>query len=135
MASVILHAYNQIKETGKVRLFKSHHPDFEDGMQLRDFVYAKDVANVMYFLMTYRERSGIYNLGTGEARTFLDLAKGTFRAMNLEPRVEFIDTPEDIRNKYQYFTEANMDKLRSIGYTKPFYSLKRESKNMFKDIC
>jgi ADP-L-glycero-D-manno-heptose 6-epimerase len=123
MASVIFHAYRQIQESGMVKLFKSHHPDYKDGMQLRDFIYVKDVANVMYFLMTYREKSGIYNLGTGTARAFLDLAKGTFRAMNLEPNIEFIDTPEDIRDKYQYFTEANMSKLRSIGYNKDFYSL------------
>jgi ADP-L-glycero-D-manno-heptose 6-epimerase len=123
MASVIFHAYNQIKDKGEVKLFRSHHADYKDGMQLRDFIYVKDVANVMYFLMTFREKSGIYNLGTGKARAFLDLARGTFRAMNLEPNIQFIDTPEDIRDKYQYFTEANMSKLRSIGYNKEFYTL------------
>jgi ADP-L-glycero-D-manno-heptose 6-epimerase len=123
MASVIFHAYHQIKDKGEVKLFRSHHADYKDGMQLRDFIYVKDVANVMYFLMTYREKSGIYNLGTGNARAFLDLARGTFRAMNLEPNIEFIDTPDDIRDKYQYFTEANMSKLRSVGYNKEFYTL------------
>jgi len=123
MASVIFHSFRQINDTGKVKLFKSHKPDFEDGMQLRDFIYVKDVAEVMYFLMTYREKPGIYNLGTGQARAFLDLAKGTFKSMNLEPNIEFIDTPEDIRDKYQYFTEANMEKLRGIGFNKEFYSL------------
>jgi ADP-L-glycero-D-manno-heptose 6-epimerase len=123
MASVIFHAYLQIKDNGLVKLFRSHKEGYEDGMQLRDFVYVKDVADVMYFLMTFREKSGIYNLGTGKARAFLDLAKGTFRALNLEPNIEFIDTPEDIRDKYQYFTEANMRKLINIGYTRPFYSL------------
>ena len=123
MASVIFHSFRQINDTGKVKLFKSHKPDFEDGMQLRDFIYVKDVAEVMYFLMTYREKPGIYNLGTGQARAFLDLAKGTFKSMNLEPNIEFIDTPEDIRDKYQYFTEANMEKLRGIGFNKDFYSL------------
>jgi ADP-L-glycero-D-manno-heptose 6-epimerase len=123
MASVIFHAYRQIMETGKVKLFRSHHPDYEDGMQLRDFIYVKDVADVMYFMMTFREHSGIYNLGTGHARAFLDLAHGTFRSLNMEPVIEFIDTPEDIRDKYQYFTEAGMQKLRSTGYTRPFYSL------------
>lgn len=123
MASVIFHAFRQIRDTGIVRLFKSHHPDYNDGMQLRDFIYVKDVANVMYFLMTFRQKSGIYNLGTGEARAFLDLARGTFKAMNMEPAIEFVDTPADIRDKYQYFTEANMKKLRSIGYNKPFYTL------------
>jgi len=123
MASVIFHAFRQIKESGEVKLFKSHKAGFEDGMQLRDFIYVKDVAEVMYFLLTYREKSGIYNLGTGQARAFLHLAEGTFKAMNLTPDIEFIDTPEDIRDKYQYFTEANMEKLRNIGYNKPFYSL------------
>jgi len=123
MASVIFHSFRQINDTGKVKLFKSHKPDFEDGMQLRDFIYVKDVAEVMYFLMTYREKPGIYNLGTGQARAFLDLAKGTFKSMSLEPNIEFIDTPEDIRDKYQYFTEANMEKLRGIGFNKDFYSL------------
>lgn len=123
MASVIFHAYNQIRETGKVKLFKSHHPDYEDGKQLRDFVYVKDVTDAMYFLMTYREKSGIFNLGTGKARTFLDLATASFHAMNLEPRIEFIDTPKDIRDKYQYFTEANMTKLLDAGFRGEFYSL------------
>ena len=123
MASVIFHAYNQIRETGKVKLFKSHHPDYEDGKQLRDFIYVKDVTDAMYFLMTYREKSGIFNLGTGKARTFLDLATASFHAMNLEPRIEFIDTPKDIRDKYQYFTEANMTKLLDAGFRGEFYSL------------
>lgn len=123
MASVIIHAFKQIQDTGKVKLFRSHHKDFDDGMQLRDFIYVKDVADVMYFFMSCREKSGIFNLGTGKARAFLDLAKGTFKALNLQPNIEFIDTPEDIRDKYQYFTEANMDKLRLAGYSKEFYSL------------
>jgi ADP-L-glycero-D-manno-heptose 6-epimerase len=123
MASVILHAFQQINKTGKVRLFRSHHPDFEDGKQLRDFIYVKDVVDVIYFLMKRRPVSAIFNLGTGTARTFLDLARATFRSMNLPENIDFIDTPEDIRDKYQYFTEAKMDKLRSAGYEEPFYSL------------
>jgi len=123
MASVIFHSFNQIRETGKVKLFRSHRPDFEDGKQLRDFVYVKDVAEVLYFLMHHRKDSGIYNLGTGTARSFWDLATGTFLAMGKTPNIEFVDMPEDIRDKYQYFTEAKMSKLREIGYTKPFYSL------------
>ncbi len=123
MASVIFHAYKQIKETGKVKLFRSHNPDFEDGKQLRDFIYVKDVVNVLYFMMKTQNKSGIYNLGTGKARSFLDLVNATFKSMNLKPNIEFIDTPIDIRDKYQYFTEAEMDKLRSIGYDKTFYSL------------
>ena len=123
MASVIMHAYHQIKETGKVKLFRSHNPNFEDGKQLRDFVYVKDVVNVIYFLMMEKPTSGLYNLGTGKARSFLDLAVNTFKAQGLEPNIEFIDTPMDIRDKYQYFTEANMQKLLASGYKKPFYSL------------
>ncbi|MEA3477808.1 MAG: ADP-glyceromanno-heptose 6-epimerase [Bacteroidota bacterium] len=123
MASVIFHAFHQIMDTGKVRLFKSHHPDYADGQQLRDFVYVKDVVSVMYFLMKQALHSGIYNLGTGKARTFSDLVKATFSALEIPENIEFIPTPEDIRDKYQYFTEANMEKLRSLGYDKPFYSL------------
>ncbi len=123
MASVIMHAYNQVRDTGRVKLFRSHHPEFEDGKQLRDFIYVKDVVRVIHFLLIQRPSSAIYNLGTGNARTFLDLATATFRAMDLEPSIEFIDTPADIRDKYQYFTEARMEKLRAAGYIDPFYSL------------
>ncbi|TAE43337.1 MAG: ADP-glyceromanno-heptose 6-epimerase, partial [Cytophagales bacterium] len=108
MASVIWHAFQQIQKTGKMNLFRSHHPDFRDGEQMRDFVYVKDVIKVCYFLMHHRKNSGIYNLGSGKARTFLDLVKNTFKAMNIEESISFIDTPLDIRDKYQYFTEANM---------------------------
>jgi len=123
MASVIWHAFHQIKETGGMKLFRSHNPDYLDGEQKRDFVYARDVADVMIYLMHHRKDSGIYNLGSGTARTFLDLTRATFRAMEKDENISFIDTPEDIRDKYQYFTEANMNKLRSIGYEKPFTSL------------
>ncbi|RLD35103.1 MAG: ADP-glyceromanno-heptose 6-epimerase [Bacteroidetes bacterium] len=123
MASVIFHAYNQIKETGKVRLFRSHNPDFKDGGQLRDFVYVKDVVDVINYFIDSRPESGLYNLGTGKARTFIDLANATFAALDMEPQIEFIDTPEDIRDKYQYFTEADMSKLYASGYNEPFYSL------------
>ncbi len=123
MASVIFHAYNQIKNNGVVRLFRSHRADYSDGGQLRDFVYVKDVAQVISFLSQKTAPSGIYNLGTGQARTFYDLACATFAALNLNPEIDFIDTPIDIRDKYQYFTEANMQKLRLAGYDKPFSSL------------
>jgi ADP-L-glycero-D-manno-heptose 6-epimerase len=123
MASVIFHTFNQIKKTGAMKLFQSHNPAFKDGEQMRDFVYIKDVVNVLYFLMHHRKDSGIYNLGTGKARTFLDLATQTFHAMDTPVSISFVPTPEDIREKYQYFTEANMDKLRSIGYSLDFYSL------------
>jgi ADP-L-glycero-D-manno-heptose 6-epimerase len=123
MASVIFHAFHQIRNTGMVRLFRSHHPDFNDGEQLRDFVYVKDVVDVLFFLMIRGEKSGLYNLGTGKARTFLDLARATFKALDLPEKIEFIDTPLDIRDKYQYFTEAKMDKLLSVGYDSGFYTL------------
>jgi len=123
MASVIIHAYKQILETGMVKLFKSHHPDYDDGQQLRDFVYVKDVVSVILFLMNHGKVSGLYNLGTGRARSFTDLARATFQAMDMDEKIEFIPTPEDIRDKYQYFTEANMNKLLAQGYDLSFYSL------------
>ncbi|PIP54934.1 MAG: ADP-glyceromanno-heptose 6-epimerase [Bacteroidetes bacterium CG23_combo_of_CG06-09_8_20_14_all_32_9] len=123
MASVVFHAYNQIKATGKMKLFRSHKESFADGEQKRDFIYVKDVIDVLFFLMYQRKNSGIYNLGTGKARTFIDLVNATFKAMKLTPVIKFIDTPIDIRDKYQYFTEAKMDKLRTIGYITPFTSL------------
>lgn len=123
MASVILHTFNQIKQTGGMKLFKSHHPDYPDGGQTRDFVYVKDLSEIMFFLMNHRKNSGIYNVGTGTGRTFLDLATNTFKAMGLEPNISFVPTPEDIRDKYQYFTEADMRKLLSIGYPNSFYTL------------
>lgn len=125
MASVVLHTFRQVSNTDAMKLFRSHRPDFKDGMQSRDFVYVKDVCEVCDFLMHNRLNieSGLYNLGSGSARSFLDLATLTFEAMNLEPQISFIDTPEDIRDTYQYFTEADMSKLINAGYTKPFTSL------------
>ena len=123
MASVILHAFRQIESTGKMKLFRSHNPNYSDGGQMRDFIYVKDVVEVIFFLMHHRKDSGIYNLGSGEARTFKDLAENTFKAMEKEIDIEFVDTPMDIRDKYQYYTKAEMKKLRSIGYNKQFHSL------------
>jgi ADP-L-glycero-D-manno-heptose 6-epimerase len=122
MASVVYHAFNQVKDTGKMKLFRSHRPDFKDGEQMRDFVYVKDVVDVLFFLLHNRNsaHNGIYNLGSGKAETFLSLAQYVFRAMETTENIEFVDTPLDIRDKYQYFTEAEMDKLRSIGYSRPF---------------
>ncbi len=133
MASVIFHAFRQINETGKVRLFRSHIPEYNDGKQLRDFIYVKDVVDVMVFMKNHPVQSGIYNLGTGKARTFLDLARATFRSMGLDENIEFIDTPRDIRDKYQYFTEATMDKLRSEGYDAPFHTLEEGIKDYVKN--
>ena len=123
MASVILHAFHQIQQTGSMVLFKSHNPAYPDGGQMRDFVYVKDVVDVCYFLLHHRTHSGIYNLGSGQARTFLDLALNTFNALGRPADIQFKDTPEDIRDKYQYFTEADMSKLQSIGYDQPFTRL------------
>ncbi|MFW2476171.1 MAG: ADP-glyceromanno-heptose 6-epimerase [Sediminibacterium sp.] len=130
MASVIWHAFNQIKNVGYVKLFKSHRPDFKDGEQLRDFVYVKDVVKVIEWMKETmvegrwsNQLNGLYNLGTGKARTFTDLVNATFAGLDKDPSIEFIDMPEDIRDKYQYFTEANMQKLRKAGYTDSFYSL------------
>jgi len=123
MASVVYHAFLQISETGGMKLFRSHRPEFGDGEQARDFIYVKDVVDVILFLMENRPENGLYNLGTGKARTFRDLVSSTFEAMSLEPMISFVDTPEDIRDKYQYFTEADMGKLRRVGYEKDFTTL------------
>ena len=123
MASVVFHAFNQIKETGEMKLFKSHKIEYKDGEQLRDFIYVKDVCDVLFFMMKHKKDSGIYNLGIGKARTFNDLADATFSALNKIRNISFIDTPEDIREKYQYFTQGDMQKLKSIGYKKPFSTL------------
>mgnify|MGYP001170860303 FL=1 len=123
MASVVYHAFNQITITDGMKLFRSHNPKFSDGGQMRDFVYVKDVVKVMFWLMHHRKDPGLYNLGSGQARSFLDLVKAVFVALGKDEKISFIDTPEDIRNKYQYFTEAKMDKLKGIGYPHPFTSL------------
>ena len=140
MASVIFHSFNQIKETGLVKLFKSHKPDFKDGEQLRDFIYVKDVAKVIYWMMDDMlsnswsvEKNGLYNLGTGKARTFYDLAANVFIAQGLKPNIEFVDMPLDIRDTYQYFTEANMVKLRAAGYVAQFYSLEEGVEDYVKN--
>lgn len=125
MASMIFHGFNQIQKTGKVELFKSHKPECKDGEQLRDFIYVADVAAVCFWLIDHKIESGIYNLGTGKARTFNDLAKATFSGMNKEPVIEYIDMPDDIRDKYQYFTEADMIKLTNAGYKDSFYTLEK----------
>ena len=136
MASVIFHAFNQIKSAGVVKLFKSHKPAFKDGEQLRDFIYVKDLVAVIDWMMHQMlsqewvvSKNGLYNLGTGKARSFYDLAANTFIAQGLEPNIEFVDMPEDIRDKYQYFTEANMNKLCAAGYDKPFSTLEEGVKD------
>lgn len=123
MASVIFHSYQQIKDRGYIKLFRSHKPEYKDGGQLRDFIYVKDVIKVCLWLMQNKPSNGIYNLGTGQARPFNDLANGVFKSVSINSKIEYIDTPEDIRDKYQYFTEADMEKLKSAGYTDSFYTL------------
>jgi len=129
MASVIFHAHKQIEESGGMKLFQSHNPDYKDGEQKRDFVYVKDLAQVMLWLREAMPENGLYNMGSGKARTFLDLVNATFKAMGKEPKVSFIPTPEDIRDKYQYFTEADMSKLKEAGYTDDFTSLEEGVKD------
>lgn len=130
MASVIFHAFLQMKQNGLVKLFKSHRPDFKDGEQLRDFIYVKDILTIIYWMMEEmiskqwtNNKNGLYNLGTGKARSFVDLTKATFKGAGLDEVIEFIDMPEDLRNTYQYFTEATLQKLREAGYAAQFYDL------------
>ena len=123
MASVILQAFNTISETGKMNLFRSHHPDFHDGEQARDFIHVEDVSKVILFFMNHRKDSGIYNVGAGVARTYLSLTKAVFNSMNMADNIGFINIPADLQGKYQYYTCANIQKLRAIGYNEPFFSL------------
>ena len=130
MASMVFHGYNQIKRTGKVKLFRSHRSDYKDGEQLRDFIYVEDLAKVIVWMMKEMlqgkwnaDKNGLYNLGTGKARSFIDLINAIFKAAGERSNIEFIDMPEDIRDKYQYYTEADMNKLREAGYTEQFYSV------------
>jgi ADP-L-glycero-D-manno-heptose 6-epimerase len=123
MASVVLHAYQTIKETGKMELFRSHHSDYKDGEQSRDFIFVEDIADVMMFFMENQKNKGIFNVGTGKARSFLELTTSVFNSMKLTPNISFIDCPIDLRGRYQYFTEAEIQKLRDIGYTRTFTEL------------
>ena len=123
MASMIFHGYRQICESGSVKLFKSCHPDYEDGGQLRDFVYVKDICKVILWFLENREVSGLFNVGTGKAQSFRELAEATFHALEMEPNIVYIDMPEHLKEKYQYYTQADMDKLRSVGYKSDFCSL------------
>ncbi|HBF88993.1 MAG TPA: ADP-glyceromanno-heptose 6-epimerase [Bacteroidales bacterium] len=134
MASVMFHAFNQIQKNGKMKLFRSHNPNFKDGEQTRDFIYIDDVVDVLYFFLHHRKDSGIYNLGTAQARDFNDLVKNIFKNLNLIENIEYIDTPEDIRDNYQYFTQANMQKIRNIGYNRTFTSLEDGIKNYVEKL-
>lgn len=129
MASMIFHGYKQIRESGKVRLFKSCNPNYADGGQLRDFVYVKDICDVMYWVLEHPEVNGLFNLGTGRAQSFKELAEATFHALGLEPNIEYIDMPEHLKKKYQYYTKAEMGKLREAGYNKEFKDLEAGAKD------
>lgn len=136
MASVVFHSFNQIKRDSFVKLFRSHLESYKDGEQLRDFIYVKDIVKIIFWMMNEmengnwaKEKNGIYNAGTGKARSFNDLVKSTFRGLMLQQHIKYVDMPEDIRDKYQYFTEADMEKLRNAGYTDEFYSLENGVKD------
>jgi ADP-L-glycero-D-manno-heptose 6-epimerase len=123
MRSFVIKAFEQINETGGVKLFKSHRPDYTDGGQLRDFIYIQDAVDMTLFFLQPNDIGGLFNIGTGNARNWDDLAKATFAAMDMEPNIEYIDMPETLRDKYQYYTQATMDKLRAAGYDKQTTSL------------
>lgn len=125
MASMVYHGYRQIKEGGTIRLFKSCDPAYADGEQLRDFVYVKDVCDVILWLLEHPKVSGLFNMGTGRAQSFRELAEAVFHALGMEPRIEYIDMPEHLREKYQYYTKAEMDKLRQAGYVRPFMTVEQ----------
>ena len=132
MRSVVHKAFGQIKETGKVKLFKSYNPDFEDGKQMRDFIYVKDAVDMtLHFLDN--NKNGVFNVGTGEARTWLDLVNSIFNSMNIDPNVEFIEMPDELKGKYQYFTEAKMDKIKLMGYKKEITSLENAVEDYVKN--
>jgi ADP-L-glycero-D-manno-heptose 6-epimerase len=123
MASVALHSFNQFRELGTVKLFKSNNPQYEDGMQLRDFVYVKDAAAIVAYFLGRPDKSGIYNVGTGQARAFKDLATAVMASMERKPSITYMDMPQDLQGRYQYFTQADIGKLRAAGYSRPFASL------------
>jgi ADP-L-glycero-D-manno-heptose 6-epimerase len=123
MTSVIYKAFHQIRERGRVRLFKSHNPSFGDGAQMRDFVYVKDCVDVLWWLLNNHSANGVFNLGTGRARTWNDLIRAVFAAMGSEPEIEYIDMPPAVRGQYQYYTEAKMEKLKTVGCPAQFRSL------------
>ncbi|HEU4708100.1 MAG TPA: ADP-glyceromanno-heptose 6-epimerase [Methylophilaceae bacterium] len=123
MASVALHSFNQFRELGTVKLFKSNKPEYDDGMQLRDFIYVKDAAAIVVYFLNHPDKSGLFNVGTGQARAFKDLATAVMTSVGRKPSITYIDMPQDLHGKYQYFTQADIDKLRQAGYTQAFYSL------------
>lgn len=123
MRSVVYKAFHELRDKGHISLFRSQHPDYRDGEQKRDFVYVKDAVDVAMYFLEHREVSGLFNCGTGQARTWLDLANAVFAATGREPRINWVDMPAVLAGKYQYFTQADTRKLRAAGYTRPFTPL------------
>ncbi len=123
MRSMVAKSYDQIKTTGGVQLFKSYRPDYADGEQKRDFIYVKDAVAMTLYFLDHRDGGGLFNCGTGQARSWKDLAMSVFAAMNVQPQINFIEMPAILQGKYQYFTQAPMEKMRQAGYAAPFTSL------------
>jgi ADP-L-glycero-D-manno-heptose 6-epimerase len=126
---MIFHGYRQIRESGEIRLFKSCNPEFKDGGQLRDFVYVKDICSVIKWLLENPQVNGLYNVGTGRAQSFRELAEATFHALGMEPDIKYIDMPDHLKKKYQYYTKAEMGKLRAAGYKKAFMDLEEGTRD------
>jgi ADP-L-glycero-D-manno-heptose 6-epimerase len=134
MATVVLQAFDQIRKTGEVKLFRSHKAGIADGEQRRDFIYVGDVVEVLQFALSRPIERGIYNLGTGQARSFLSLARAVFRALDVPEKISFIDTPVELRDRYQYLTEARIDRLRAQGYLRPFHSLEEGVRETVREL-
>ena len=133
MASMVFHGFNQIKSDGEIRLFKSCNSNYKDGEQLRDFVYVKDVCDVIMWFLDHQDVSGLFNVGTGRAQSFRELAEATFEALDITPNIRYIDMPENLREKYQYYTQAEMNKLKSVGYNKSFRSVQEGVKDYVQE--
>ncbi len=133
-SSVVPQFWQQIRHSGQARLFKSEHPDYEDGAQLRDFIHVDDCVRIMLWLYDNYGISGLFNVGTGQARSFDDIANAIYSALSIEPRIEYIDMPENVRDQYQYFTQARMDRLREAGYDQPFTSLEDGVRSYVQDF-
>ncbi|MFH1379497.1 MAG: ADP-glyceromanno-heptose 6-epimerase [bacterium] len=129
MKSIIAKSFDNVNQEGVMRLFKSYRPDYADGEQKRDFIYVKDVLDISYYFITHPGKHGIYNIGTGKAQTWNDLAYALFAAVNKKPSIEYFDMPDELKNKYQYFTQADMTKLMKAGYNKPFTGLQAAIKD------
>ena len=133
MRSIVLKIFQKVSGNQTVKLFKSHHPNYKDGEQMRDFIYVKDVISIVKWFVDNKKKNGIYNVGTGNPRSFYDLATSVFKNSNVKKRIKYIDTPKNIREQYQYFTKANIKKLRNAGYKKRFFSLEEGVKDYIRN--